>query len=57
VADILKLNSGPDDLITLNIGSVPKFTGFPGVAKGNRAVEITALLSPKGDHQENGRSE
>jgi flagellar motor switch protein FliM len=57
VSDILKLNSGPDDQITLNIGSVPKFTGFPGVAKGNRAVEITALLSPKGDHQDDGRSE
>jgi flagellar motor switch protein FliM len=56
VADILKLNSGPDDLITLSIGSVPKYMGFPGVAKGNRAVEITALLSPKGDHQDNGRS-
>jgi flagellar motor switch protein FliM len=56
VADILKLNSGPDDLITLSIGNVPKYMGFPGIAKGNRAVEITALLSPKGDHQDNGRS-
>ncbi len=57
VADILKLNSGPDDLITLSIGSVPKYMGFPGIAKGNRAVEIAALLSPKGDHHDNGRSE
>lgn len=57
ISDILKLNSGPDDLMTMEIAGVPKFLGFPGVAKGNRAVEITALLSPKGEHQDNGRSE
>ena len=56
ISDILKLNSGPDDLMTMKIAGVPKFFGFPGVAKGNRAVEITALLSPKGEHQDDGRS-
>jgi flagellar motor switch protein FliM len=53
VSDILKLNSGPDDMITINIGSVPKYMGFPGVAKGNRAVEVTTLINPKGDHHAN----
>ena len=56
ISDILKLNSGPDDLMTMKIAGVPKFFGFAGVAKGNRAVEITALLSPKGEHQDDGRS-
>jgi flagellar motor switch protein FliM len=53
VSDIIKLNSGPDDMITLNIGSVLKYMGFPGIAKGNRAVEVTTLISPKGDRHAN----
>jgi len=57
VADILKLNSGPDDLITLNIGNVPKYMGFPGIAKGNRAVEISTLLNPKGDFHDSGSTQ
>lgn len=44
IDDVLQLNSGPEDLITLMAGNVPKFHGYPGVIKGNRAVEITALL-------------
>jgi len=56
ISDILRLNSGPDDLMNMNIAGVSKFLGFPGVAKGNRAIEIMTLLSPKGEHQENGQS-
>ena len=48
VNDILQLNTGPEDHITLNVDHVPKYLGFPGIIKGNRAVEIAALLQKKG---------
>jgi flagellar motor switch protein FliM len=48
VGDVLQLNIGPEDLITLSVEHVPKFYGFPGTIKGNRAVEITALLQKNG---------
>jgi flagellar motor switch protein FliM len=47
VDDILKLNNGPDDLITITVEDVPKFRGSPGVIKGNRAVQITDALVRK----------
>jgi len=48
IDDVLQLNTGPEDLITLTAGNVPKFHGFPGIIKGNRAVEIAALLRKNG---------
>ena len=48
INDILQLNTGPEDLITLTVDHVPKYRGFPGIIKGNRAVEIAALLQKKG---------
>jgi flagellar motor switch protein FliM len=48
VNDILQLNTGPEDHITLNVDHVPKYLGFPGIIKGNRAVEIAALLQKNG---------
>lgn len=48
IDDVLQLNTGPEDLITLTAGNVPKFRGFPGIIKGNRAVEIAALLQKNG---------
>jgi flagellar motor switch protein FliM len=48
VNEILQLNTGPEDLITLTVDHVPKYRGFPGIIKGNRAVEIAALLQKKG---------
>ncbi|MCJ7615178.1 MAG: flagellar motor switch protein FliM [Desulfobacterales bacterium] len=42
--DILKLKTGPQDLITINIEDVPKYQGVPGVIKGNRAVQVTRLF-------------
>jgi flagellar motor switch protein FliM len=48
IDDVLQLNTGPEDLITLTAGNVPKFIGFPGIIKGNRAVEIAALLQMNG---------
>ena len=48
IDDVLQLNTGPEDLITLTAGNVPKYLGFPGIIKGNRAVEIATLLHQNG---------
>jgi len=48
IDDVLQLNTGPEDLITLTVDHVPKYLGFPGIIKGNRAVEIAALLQKNG---------
>ena len=48
VDDIIKLDKGPEELITINVDHVPKFMGYPGVIKGNRAVEITTLITKNG---------
>ncbi len=48
VDDVIQLNTGPEDLVTLTVDHIPKFFGFPGIIKGNRAVEIAAL------HQKHG---
>jgi flagellar motor switch protein FliM len=51
IDDVLQLDTGPEDLIPLSTGNVPKFLGFPGVIKGNRAVEIAALVPKDGDEK------
>jgi flagellar motor switch protein FliM len=48
VEDVLQLNTGPEDLIQMTIDNVPKYLGYPGVIKGNRAVEIVELLDRNG---------
>lgn len=45
--DIFTLNTGPHDPITVNIESVPKYRGFPGIVNGNRAVELTETIVPE----------
>ena len=51
IDDVLQLNTGPEDLVTLTAGNVPKFFGFPGIIKGNRAVEIVDLVQKNGDER------
>jgi flagellar motor switch protein FliM len=48
IDDVIQLNTGPEDLVTLTVDHVPKFFGYPGIIKGNRAVEIAAR------HRKNG---
>jgi len=48
INDIIKLDKGPEDLITITVDHVPKFMGYPGVIKGNRAIEISRLLKKNG---------
>lgn len=44
VDDILRLNTGPQNHVTLNIERVPKYFGMPGVVKGSKAVQITEII-------------
>ena len=46
--DIIHLGTGPEDNILLTVDGVPKYHGFPGVIKGNRAVEITKRIRKNG---------
>ena len=48
VDDIINLNGGPEDLISISVDQVPKYKGYPGIIKGNRAVEIEKLLKHNG---------
>lgn len=48
VGDVIKLSNGPQDAITLMVEGVPKYQGYPGVVKGNRAVQISRILRPEG---------
>lgn len=42
--DIIKLNTGPQDPVTIKVQGVPKYLGLPGIIKGNRAVQVTDLV-------------
>jgi flagellar motor switch protein FliM len=48
VDDVVLLPTGPEDSIVLSVDHVPKYLAYPGIIKGNRAVEISALLIPNG---------
>lgn len=43
--DVITLNTGPDDPIVIFVQKIPKYLGIPGVAKGNRAIQIKNLLT------------
>jgi flagellar motor switch protein FliM len=46
--DVINLPTGTQDLIKINVEDVPKYQGFPGIVKGNNAVEITGLIQQSG---------
>jgi flagellar motor switch protein FliM len=46
VDDVLRLNTGPQNHVTVNIERVPKYLGMPGVVKGSKAVQITEVIDP-----------
>ena len=48
VEDVLQLDTGPEDYISLSVDHNPKFLGYPGIIRGNRAVEIAVLLQKDG---------
>lgn len=46
VDDIIQLNTGPQNHVTINIERVPKYLGMPGVVKGSKAVQISEVIDP-----------
>ena len=48
VEDVIHLKAGPEDQISISVDQVPKYRGYPGVIKGNRAVEIVKLINSNG---------
>ncbi len=44
VDDILRLNTGPQNNVIVNIERVPKYLGMPGVVKGSKAVQISEVI-------------
>ncbi|MGD9310527.1 MAG: flagellar motor switch protein FliM [Desulfosarcina sp.] len=44
VDDVLRLNTGPENNVTMKIERVPKYYGMPGVVKGSKAVQITEVI-------------
>lgn len=42
--DVIHINTGPQDPVVLKVQSTPKYLGMPGMVKGNRAVQISALI-------------
>ncbi|MBC2711745.1 MAG: flagellar motor switch protein FliM [Desulfosarcina sp.] len=42
--DTLRLNTGPQNNVIVNIERVPKYLGMPGVVKGSKAVQITEVI-------------
>ena len=51
VEDVINLKAGPEDLISISVDQVPKYLGYPGIIKGNRAVEIAKLTNSNGGHR------
>ena len=43
--DVVMLNSGPQDPISVMVEKIPKFLGIAGVVAGNRAVRINSLVN------------
>jgi len=54
LGDVIKLNTGPRDPATITVEEIPKYLGFPGVLKGNRAVQISGLLRQDGGINKDG---
>lgn len=49
--DIIALDTGPQSSIAVMVERIPKLLGLPGVVAGNRAVQITEVLSLQGEEQ------
>jgi flagellar motor switch protein FliM len=45
IDDVVRINTGPQDPVTIRIEGVPKYTGMPGVVKGNRAVQVDNIIT------------
>jgi len=44
VGDIVRLDAGPDHLVTVEVEGVPKFQGRPGVLRKKKAIQVQNFL-------------
>jgi len=44
IDDVIKINTGPQDAVVVKVEGTPKYFGMPGTLKGNRAIQISALI-------------
>ena len=49
VGDTLNLGNDVSDPLTLKAEGVEKFKGFPGVARGSKAIQITRIIEKEGE--------
>jgi len=52
VGDVIQLEKYVSDELTLNIEGIPKFVGYPGLSKGNRALKVTSIMDTEGGSKE-----
>jgi flagellar motor switch protein FliM len=48
IGDTLMLGNDVTDPLTLKVEQIPKFKGFPGVSRGNKAVQLTETIEREG---------
>jgi flagellar motor switch protein FliM len=48
VGDTLILGNDVTDPLILKVEGNPKFKGFPGVSRGNKAIQITEVIEREG---------
>ena len=55
VGDVIEVNKDVDEDLFLKVEGVPKFMGYPGLVKGNRALKIRSVIPARGDKRTDGR--
>jgi flagellar motor switch protein FliM len=48
VGDTLMLGNDVTDPLNLKVEQIPKFKGFPGVSRGNKAIQLTETIEREG---------
>lgn len=48
VGDVMMIGNDVSDPLILKIEGIPKFKGFPGVSRGNKAIQISEVLEMEG---------
>jgi flagellar motor switch protein FliM len=48
VEDVIQLDTGPEDPINITVDGILKYSGYPGIIKGSRAIEIIDRVPESG---------
>ena len=48
VGDTIMLGNDVADPLLLKVEQIPKFKGFPGVSRGNKAIQLTETIEREG---------